>query len=129
MTAEGLFMQLCVNSDLVAPEETKDVIAYLLESAPEQGRKLENIYASDVYCWYYTTTFMFAQKGDAWRDWQSKIMNHLSKTQIKAGQPMAGSWDSEKIFDKWSNEGGQHYLTTMNLMILEIYIRNLGLYK
>lgn len=125
MTAEGLFMQWCINPDLVDSHQT---IPYLLENIP--GRKGDSDYATDVYYWYYGTTVMFAQKGEAWKTWQSAIMPLLQKTQIPFDQPCGGSWDTEKpTRDKWSNIGGKHYITTMNLMIMEIYIRHLSIYQ
>lgn len=125
MTAEGLFMQWCINPDLVDSQQT---IPYLLQNAP--GKKGDSDYNTDVYYWYYGTTVMFAQKGEAWKTWQSAIMPLLQKTQIPLDQPCGGSWDTEKpTRDKWSNIGGKHYITTMNLMIMEIYIRHLSIYQ
>lgn len=125
MTAEGLFMQWCINPDLVDSQQT---IPYLLQNAP--GRKSDSVYDTDVYYWYYGTTVMFAQKGEAWKTWQSAIMPLLQKSQIPLDQPCGGSWDTEKpTRDKWSNIGGKHYITTMNLMIMEIYIRHLSIYQ
>lgn len=125
MTAEGLFMQWCINSDLV---DSQQAIPYLLQNAP--GRKGDSVYQTDVYYWYYGTAVMFAQKGEAWKTWQSAIMPLLRDSQLPADHPCAGSWDTEKpTIDKWSNIGGKHYITTMNLMIMEIYIRHLSIYQ
>ena len=125
MTAEGLFMQWCINPDLVDSQLT---IPYLLQNAPGKNHDLE--YDTDVYYWYYGTAVMFAQKGEAWKNWQSAIMPLLQKTQLPADHPCGGSWDTEKpTRDKWSNIGGKHYITTMNLMIMEIYIRHLSIYQ
>ena len=124
MTAEGLFMQWCINPDLVDSQ----TIPYLLQNAP--GKKGDSDYRTDVYYWYYGTAVMFAQKGEAWKAWQSAIMPLLRETQLPADHPCAGSWDTEKpSIDKWSNIGGKHYITTMNLMIMEIYIRHLSIYQ
>lgn len=125
MTAEGLFMQWLINPDLVDSQQT---IPYLLQNAP--GRKGDSEYDTDVYYWYYGTAVMFAQKGEAWKTWQSAIMPLLQKTQLPPDHPCGGSWDTEKpTRDKWSNIGGKHYITTMNLMIMEIYIRHLSIYQ
>ena len=125
MTAEGLFMQWCINPDLVDSQQT---IPYLLQNAPGKNHDLE--YDTDVYYWYYGTAVMFAQKGEAWKTWQSAIMPLLQRTQLPADHPCGGSWDTEKpTRDKWSNIGGKHYITTMNLMIMEIYIRHLSIYQ
>ncbi len=125
MTAEGLFMQWCINPDLVDSQQT---IPYLLQNAP--GKKGDSDYTRDVYYWYYGTAVMFAQKGEAWKKWQSVIMPLLRDSQLPANHPCAGSWDTESpSIDKWSNVGGKHYITTMNLMIMEVYIRHLGIFQ
>ena len=125
MTAEGLFMQWCINPDLMDSQQN---IQYLLQNTP--GKKGDSKYSSDVYYWYYATAVMFAQKGEAWKTWQSAIMPRLQNSQLPEGHPCAGSWDVTKpSLDKWSHIGGKHYMTTMNLMIMEIYIRNLSIYQ
>ena len=125
MTAEGLFMQWCINPDLVDSQQT---IPYLLQNAP--GRKGDSDYTRDVYYWYYGTAVMFAQKGEAWKKWQSVIMPLLRDSQLPANHPCGGSWDTDSpSIDKWSNVGGKHYITTMNLMIMEVYIRHLGIFQ
>ncbi len=125
MTAEGLFMQWCINPDLVDSQET---IQYLLQNTP--GKKGDSEYSSDVYYWYYATAVMFAQKGEAWKTWQSAIMPRLQNSQLPADHPCGGSWDvNSPSIDKWSHIGGKHYMTTMNLMIMEIYIRHLSIYQ
>lgn len=125
MTAEGLFIQWCINPDLL---DTQQTIPYLLNNLP--GLQDDSDYSRDVYYWYYGTAIMFVQKGQVWNKWQSAIMPLLKDTQLPQNDPFAGSWDTEKpTIDKWSNYGGRHYITTMNLMILEIYTRHLSIYQ
>lgn len=125
MTAEGLFIQWCINPDVV---NTQQAIPYLLNNLP--GLQDDSDYSRDVYYWYYGTAIMFVQKGDDWKKWQSAIMPLLKNSQLPQSNPFGGSWDTEKpTVDKWSNYGGRHYITTMNLMILEIYTRHLSIYQ
>ena len=43
---------------------------------------------------------------------------------------MAGSWDPQRpVPDRWSSSAGQIYVTTLNLLMLEVYYRYLPLFK
>jgi hypothetical protein len=53
----------------------------------------------------------------------------LVDSQIKKG-PLAGSWDPRKpIPDRWAGHAGRLYVTTMNLLSLEVFYRHLPLYE
>ncbi len=125
MTAEAAFMQWCINP---AGADLKPSIEYILDNAP--GDSEIDGYKRDVYYWYYASAIMFAQQGDAWNQWQGKVMPIIKDSQVSADSPLGGSWDvNNPSLDKWSHLGGRHYLTCMNLMILEIYTRHLSFYK
>jgi hypothetical protein len=83
----------------------------------------------DTYYWYYATQVMFHMGGDYWAAWNSRLHPLLVDTQIKRG-PMAGSWDPRSpIPDRWAPHAGRLYVTTMNLLSLEVYYRHLPLYE
>jgi hypothetical protein len=53
----------------------------------------------------------------------------LLRTQVTAGLD-AGSWDPNgDVPDAWSKFGGRLYVTTLNLLSLEVYYRHLPLYE
>jgi hypothetical protein len=83
----------------------------------------------DTYYWYYATQVMFHMKGDYWRRWHGQLYPLLIGMQTKQG-PMAGSWDpGGDAPDRWAGQGGRIYVTTMNLLSLEVYYRHLPLYE
>ncbi|MEM1305719.1 MAG: hypothetical protein AAGG46_12530, partial [Planctomycetota bacterium] len=52
----------------------------------------------------------------------------LVDAQVQEGD-LAGSWNPYgPLPDRWSHFGGRHYVTTMNLLSLEVYYRHLPLY-
>ena len=72
---------------------------------------------------------MFHMGGDYWDRWNRHLNPLLLETQIKVG-PEAGSWDPElPIPDRWSAHAGRLYVTTMNLLNLEVYYRHLPIYE
>ncbi|NUQ65569.1 MAG: hypothetical protein HUU20_24130 [Pirellulales bacterium] len=41
-----------------------------------------------------------------------------------------GSWDPQgPVADRWSQAAGRIYVTTLNLLMLEVYYRHLPLYQ
>jgi hypothetical protein len=53
----------------------------------------------------------------------------LAESQIQTG-PLAGSWDPKKpLPDKWANHAGRIYVTTLNLLSLEVAYRHLPIYE
>ena len=53
----------------------------------------------------------------------------LVRAQIQEG-PMAGSWDPRRPFpDKWGGHAGRLYVTTLNLLSLEVDHRHLPIYE
>jgi hypothetical protein len=68
-------------------------------------------------------------QGDAWREWNQKLRPLLLNSQVKTGVA-AGSWDpGGTIPDRWRKQGGRLYVTTMNLLSLEVQHRYLPIYE
>ncbi len=126
MTSVGLLMRLYLgwdrdNANMVHGAE------YLVENLPDLGtvRRPER----DTYYWYYATQVMFHMGGDYWERWNGRLHPLLVESQIKRG-PLAGSWDPRKpVPDRWAPHAGRLYVTTMNLLSLEVHYRHLPLYK
>ena len=120
MSAEGLLMR----QYLGAKRDDAQLIAganYLRTRLPDFGQR-------DAYYWYYATQVMFHMQGDHWNEWNNSLRDLLVTTQSKEGL-VSGSWDpSRPSPDKWANGGGRHYLTCLNLLMLEVYYRHLPLY-
>jgi hypothetical protein len=120
MSAEGLLMR----QYLGAKRDDAQLIAganYLRTRLPDFGQR-------DAYYWYYATQVMFHMQGDHWNEWNNSLRDLLVTTQSKEGS-VSGSWDpSRPSPDKWANGGGRHYLTCLNLLMLEVYYRHLPLY-
>ena len=50
-------------------------------------------------------------------------------SQVTEG-PLAGSWDPQQpVPDRWGYWGGRLYLTSMHLLMLEVYYRHLPIYQ
>ncbi len=73
----------------------------------------------DMYYWYYGTLAMFQMGGDAWNQWNTKMLDAIIKTQRSDGN-FKGSWDAE---DAWGEDGGRVYSTAVMTMCLEVYYR------
>jgi hypothetical protein len=120
MTAEGLLMR----QYLGAKRDDAPLIAganYLRTRLPDFGQR-------DAYYWYYATQVMFHMQGDHWNEWNNSLRDLLVTTQSRDGA-VSGSWDPARPSpDKWASGGGRHYLTCLNLLMLEVYYRHLPLY-
>ena len=120
MTAEGLLMR----QYLGAGREDSDLQAgasYLKSRLPRRD-------ARDVYYWYYATQVMFHMQGEHWDEWNGGLRDLLVETQEKSGTAR-GSWDpSAPTKDTWGQSGGRHYVTCLNVLMLEVYYRHLPLY-
>ena len=82
----------------------------------------------DTYYWYYATQVMFHMGGDYWSEWNRRLHPMLTSSQEKEGD-LAGSWNPQApIPDRWGSFGGRLYVTTMNLLSLEVFYRHLPLY-
>ena len=126
MTAVGLLMRLYSgwrrdNEHMLAGGE------YLKQHLPTNGTTREP--RRDTYYWYYATQVMFHMGGEYWEAWNDKLHPLLVSTQIKRGD-QAGSWNPRSpVADRWAPHAGRLYVTTMNILNLEIYYRHLPLYK
>ena len=83
----------------------------------------------DTYYWYYATQVMFHMGGDRWKKWYGNLYPMLIRSQKKEGE-YAGSWEPNgRIPDAWGRFGGRLYVTTLNLLSLEVYYRHLPIYE
>ncbi len=83
----------------------------------------------DTYYWYYATQVLKHVDGPLWDQWNSRLRPLLIQSQVKAGD-MAGSWHPyNPVPDRWGAFGGRLYVTTMNLLSLEVRHRLLPLYQ
>jgi len=120
MTAEGLLMRQYLGA--------KRSDAQLIAGANFLQTRLPDFGQRDSYYWYYATQVMFHMQGEHWSVWNNSLRDTLVNTQSKAG-PLSGSWDpASPTPEKWSNAGGRHYVTCLNLLMLEVYYRHLPLY-
>jgi hypothetical protein len=125
MTSIGLLMRLYTGWQ----RERLEMVAganYLLQHMPENGDKNQSL--RDTYYWYYATQVIFHMRGQFWKRWQERLYPLLIEQQVRDGQ-YAGSWHPMKpVPDLWANYGGRLYVTTMNLLSLEVSYRHLPLY-
>jgi len=126
MTAEGALMRMYLgwsnrHPALVAAAE------HLAENLPEVGTA--SAPSRDAYYWYYATQVMFQMQGRHWDAWNARLHPLLESSQVQTG-PMAGSWHpTHPIRDRWGHAGGRLYVTTMHLLMLEVYYRHLPLFR
>ena len=120
MTAEGLLMRQYLGAD------RND--SALLAGASFLRQRLPKENARNVYYWYYATQVMFHLQGDHWSEWNASLRDMLVDSQKKGGHTR-GSWDPRSPSkDTWGQSGGRHYVTCLNLLMLEVYYRHLPLY-
>lgn len=126
MTAVGLLMRLYLGWRRDNPNMVKGA-DYLAENLPALGTARDP--QRDTYYWYYATQVMFHMGGDYWKAWNERLHPLLTSAQIKDG-PLAGSWDPRTpVPDRWAPHAGRLYVTTMNILSLEVYYRHLPLYE
>ena len=126
MTAVGLLMRFYAsgwrrdNQDLLRGAD------YLLEHPPANGTVARP--QRDTYYWYYATQVMFHVGGERWQRWWDPLSTMLRTEQLKEG-PLAGSWNPRMpVPDRWGPHAGRHYVTTLNLLSLEVRWRHLPIY-
>ena len=67
--------------------------------------------------------------GERWKKWNEHLRPVLVDAQVTSGE-MAGSWDPHlPTADLWGRFGGRLYVTTLNLLSLEVHYRHLPLYE
>ncbi|MBM3965997.1 MAG: hypothetical protein FJ308_13185 [Planctomycetes bacterium] len=125
MTSVGLLMRLYLGWRRSNPDMVRGA-DWLLERKPSLGTK-ENP-KRDTYYWYYSTQVLFHMGADRWRAWYSTLYPILIESQVSEGR-YAGSWDPQgEIPDAWGEYAGRLYVTTMNLLSLEVTYRHLPIY-
>lgn len=126
MTAVGLLMRL-YNGWRRDRDEMVAGASYLMDRLPEIGSQSDP--KRDTYYWYYATQVMFHMGGEYWAAWNARLHPILTNSQIQSG-PMAGSWNPTfPVADRWAPHGGRIYVTTLNLLSLEVYYRHLPIYE
>jgi hypothetical protein len=127
MTAEGLLMRMYLgwNREVAALGDGAEYLTTQLprwESSAPAGER-------DCYYWYYATQFMFQVQGEPWQRWNARLQPMLLERQEQTG-PLAGSWDPLGATpDRWGSHAGRIYVTTLHLLMLEVYYRYLPLYQ
>lgn len=125
MTAVGLLMRLYTGWE----RSDKNMILgarTLNQNLPQLGTSSRP--KRDTYYWYYATQVMFHMGGDYWTSWNQALHPLLTRSQIKSGE-FAGSWSPlAPIPDQWGSYGGRLYVTTLNLLSLEVFYRHLPIY-
>lgn len=125
MTAVGMLMRM-YSGWRREREEMQSAADYLLDFRPSLGDTDDP--KRDGYYWYYATQVMFHMGGDHWEKWNEALNPLLIEGQIRDGA-MAGSWDPVRpVPDRWSPHAGRLYVTTMNLLNLEVFYRHLPIY-
>lgn len=120
MTAEGLLMRQYLGS--------KRNDSRLIAGAESLRQHLPDLNQRDAYYWYYGTQVMFHMQGEYWDEWNSHLRDTLVNSQMKDGGS-SGSWNpAQPTPEKWGEAGGRHYVTCLNLLMLEVYYRHLPLY-
>lgn len=83
----------------------------------------------DTYYWYYATQVLKYVDGPQWKKWNDRLRPLLTRSQEQSGD-FAGSWHPYRpVPDRWGAFGGRLYVTTMNLLSLEVRHRMLPLYQ
>jgi hypothetical protein len=126
MTSVGLLMSLYNGGKKESPEMVR-AADYLLGYLPREGNSEKSL--RDTYYWYYSTQVMFHMGGEHWQKWYENLYPMLIRTQVREGG-MSGSWEPlGDVPDLWGKYGGRLYVTTMNLLSLEVSYRHLPLYE
>ncbi|NLX94840.1 MAG: hypothetical protein GXY83_01555 [Rhodopirellula sp.] len=126
MTAEGLLMRMYLGWERDNPSLIEGA-EYLKGNLPEVGTQNQPL--RDSYYWYYATQVMFHMQGEFWSGWNDRLRPLLESSQVSKGD-LAGSWNPDApIADRWSQAAGRLYVTTLNLLMLEVYYRHLPLYQ
>ncbi len=126
MTAEGMLMRIYLgrtrdNARLATGAD------YLRNNPPEVGNSQQP--SRDCYYWYYATQAMFQMQEPYWTEWNDRLRPIMEAGQEQAG-PSAGSWHPVRpVPDRWGHAGGRLYVTTMHLLMLEVYYRHLPLFQ
>lgn len=126
MTAESLLMRQYLGWKRDNPY-LQGGADYLAKNLPEWGARGGT--QRDAYYWYYATQVMFQMQGTHWQQWNDRLRPLLTDTQVQNGD-LAGSWNPlGPTEDRWGAVAGRIYVTSLHLLILEVYYRHLPLYQ
>ena len=126
MTSVGLLMRLYLGWDREHPMMARGS-DWLLGRSPSLGTEL--VPQRDTYYWYYATQVLYHAGGERWKSWYESLYPILVDSQVTQGA-YAGSWDPDgPIPDAWGTYAGRLYVTTMNLLSLEVTYRHLPIYE
>ncbi|MDY0165174.1 MAG: hypothetical protein RBS80_01435 [Thermoguttaceae bacterium] len=126
MTAEAMLMRIYLgrnrdNDRLIAGAD------FLRRNPPEVGTGRQPL--RDCYYWYYATQAMFQMQEPYWTQWNDRLRPLMESGQEQTG-PLAGSWHPLRpVPDRWGHAGGRLYVTTLHLLMLEVYYRHLPLFQ
>jgi len=124
MTAVGLLMRIYTGWQRDDPRLISGVNYLIDQQMPGETQQLR-----DTYYWYYATQVLKHVDGPQWQKWNNALRPMLIGSQEKSGD-YAGSWDPyDPVPDRWAPFGGRLYVTTMNLLSLEVRHRLLPLYQ
>lgn len=127
MTSIGLLMRMYLGWDRTKPEMVRGA-DYLAETLPTAVENPATAWHG-AYYWYYATQVMFHMRGEHWAKWNERLHPLLTGSQREEG-PLSGSWDPDgPASDMWGQFGGRIYVTTLNLLSLEVYYRHLPIYE
>lgn len=125
MTAVGLLCREYMGWNPRKPELAKGS-EFLAKTPPGQ--------TNNIYHYYYATQAMHHVGGEKWKIWNEGVdgkkgmRDLLIDKQNKAGTGhKAGSWDPQG--DVWNAQGGRLMITSLSLLILEVYYRHVPLYQ
>jgi hypothetical protein len=118
MTAEGLLCRMYLGWTLEYPGLVEGG-EWLLENHPP-SRKPRN-----MYYLYYATQAIHHLGGETWSRWNTEMRNVLVESQETRGH-MLGSWVP---VDQHDRAGGRLYATSLAVCCLEVYYRQLPLFK
>ena len=125
MTSVGLLMRIYTGWDKNDPRLLAGADYLLQTQLP--GDTSPQI--RDTYYWYYATQVLKYVDGQRWNQWNNLLRPLLIRSQEKSGD-LAGSWNPYRpVPDRWGGFGGRLYVTTMNLLSLEVRHRMLPLYQ
>jgi hypothetical protein len=126
MTSVGLLMRLYLGWDRTR-SEFKQGADHIRDYPAAFGTASDP--RRDTYYWYYATQVMFHMGDKYWDEWRNTLHPLLVNSQIKQG-PLTGSWHPNgNVPDRWGPHGGRIYVTTMNLLSLEVRYRHLPIYE
>lgn len=125
MTAVGLLMRVYGGLEKDDPVLLDGARSLIDQQMPSDNDSV----LRDTYYWYYATQVLKHVDGELWETWNDQLHPLLVNSQKKTGD-MAGSWHPyEPVPDRWGIHAGRLYVTTMNLLSLEVRYRLLPLYE